>query len=93
MSYKHYTNKACEFFPCHKTDNQNCLFCYCPLYFFSDCGGTPSWSGMVKDCSKCVSNHDENSYEFIMQRLKVAYERLRNGEPMAVLDEKNVKGI
>lgn len=34
-SYRFFQNKECEYFPCHKTENEeefNCLFCYCPLY-------------------------------------------------------------
>ena len=34
-NYKFVQNKACEYFPCHKTsdpENFNCLFCFCPLY-------------------------------------------------------------
>lgn len=87
MSYKCFTNKACEYFPCHKIEDQNCLFCYCPLYFFKDCGGTPVWSGNVKDCSKCTRNHDENSYDFIMGRLKKAYGNLRSGDYMLSLEK------
>ncbi|MGE4317925.1 MAG: cysteine-rich small domain-containing protein [Deferribacterales bacterium] len=86
MSYKHFTNEKCEYYPCHKLDGQNCLFCYCPLYFFKDCGGDPVWSGNIKDCSQCVRNHDENSYEFIMERLKKAYANLRSGEFMLNID-------
>ena len=34
-NYDFNQNKACEYFPCHKTDKPeefSCLFCYCPLY-------------------------------------------------------------
>ena len=30
-----YTNKECEYYPCHPVSEGtefNCLFCYCPLY-------------------------------------------------------------
>ena len=41
--FKFFQNKKCEYFPCHKTKNEedfNCLFCYCPLYALGDkCGG------------------------------------------------------
>lgn len=70
MSYKHFSNTDCEYYPCHGTDGQNCMFCYCPLYFFQDCGGKPSYIGDIKDCSGCTKNHDSESYEFIMERLK-----------------------
>ena len=42
-AYSFTQHRACEFFPCHKTDHPedfNCLFCYCPLYTLgSKCGG------------------------------------------------------
>ena len=41
--YKFISHRECEFFPCHKVENDedfNCLFCYCPLYALGDrCGG------------------------------------------------------
>ena len=41
-SYRFFQNKECEYFPCHKTENEeefNCLFCYCPLYREKKCIG------------------------------------------------------
>ena len=52
-----YTNKECEYYPCHPVPEGtefNCLFCYCPLYMLGrKCGGNFTYleSG-VKDCSK-----------------------------------------
>ena len=41
--YAFFRHEACEFFPCHPTDDPedfNCLFCYCPLYALGEgCGG------------------------------------------------------
>ena len=41
--YAFFSNKECEYFPCHAgadPENFNCLFCYCPLYALGDkCGG------------------------------------------------------
>ena len=38
-----YTNKECEYYPCHPVPEGtefNCLFCYCPLYMLGrKCGG------------------------------------------------------
>lgn len=72
MSYKHFQNKDCEYFPCHQIDNKsfNCIFCYCPLYQFDDCGGTydmlpNGW----KDCSKCIIPHNEDMYDYITHKL------------------------
>ena len=42
-NYKFFQHRECEFFPCHKTEDEenfNCLFCYCPLYALGEnCGG------------------------------------------------------
>ena len=42
-NYKFFQNTKCEYFPCHKVENEkhfNCLFCFCPLYMLKDkCGG------------------------------------------------------
>lgn len=59
--YAFVQNRACEYFPCHKTNDPahfNCLFCYCPLYRFPDCGGNPAYlPNGVKDCSSCTVPH------------------------------------
>jgi len=71
--YSFYTNKECECFPCHKTDdpeNFNCLFCYCPLYALGDnCGGNYKYlENGVKDCSECLVPHRRSSYGHVIQR-------------------------
>lgn len=74
-SYKFFSHKECEFFPCHKTDNEddfNCLFCYCPLYFLgSECGGnfTLTEKG-IKNCTGCMIPHKRKNYDYIINRLK-----------------------
>ena len=71
-SFKYFENKACEFFPCHpelweQERVHNCLFCYCPLYYKEDCGGDPvTTPSGLRDCSFCVKNHNEESYDFIL---------------------------
>jgi Zn-finger protein len=73
MSYKHFQNTKCEYFPCHKhvNDNQfNCLFCYCPLYTFDNCGGSYDiLSNGWKDCSKCTIPHNKDMYDYIVNKL------------------------
>ena len=69
--YKFFQNRACEFFPCHPTNDPerfNCLFCYCPLYALGDrCGGNPKWiGGVCKDCSNCLVPHRPENYEYII---------------------------
>ena len=71
MSYKFFCNKECEWFPCHSTPNPdmfNCLFCYCPLIQYDDCGGDyvildNGW----KDCSNCMIPHE--NYEYIINQI------------------------
>ena len=69
MSYRFFQNKQCEYFPCHEGD-LNCLFCFCPLYRFIECGGSPRWIKGVKDCSECSLPHDEDGYDYIIDCLK-----------------------
>jgi Zn-finger protein len=72
-NYKFFQHKACEFFPCHQTndpDNFNCLFCYCPLYALGDkCGGNFKYlENGFKDCSGCMFPHVRANYEKIIAR-------------------------
>ena len=64
-------NRACEYFPCHKTndpDHFNCLFCYCPLYRMENCGGNPTYlSNGIKDCSNCTVPHFH--YDHVIRKL------------------------
>ena len=72
--YKYFTNKECEYFPCHKCDDVddfNCLFCFCPLYCLGDkCGGNFVYlSNGVKDCSNCLVPHKKENYDYIVKKL------------------------
>ncbi len=74
-NYKFFSNKKCEFFPCHKvkkTDEFNCLFCYCPLYVLgSKCGGNFSYNEKgIKDCSDCLLPHRKENYDYIIGKFK-----------------------
>ena len=73
--YKHFQNKQCEYFPCHKNVNVedfNCLFCYCPLYMLKNhCGGNFKNNHGVKDCSGCTIPHNKNSYETIISKMPI----------------------
>lgn len=81
--YKFFQNKECEYFPCHKIEDEsefNCLFCYCPLYLLRDeCGGNFNYDHGVKDCSKCLKPHGKGSYEFVMSKMKIVMERGKLG--------------
>ena len=65
-----YTNKECEYYPCHPVSEGtefNCLFWYCPLYMLGrKCGGNFTYfeSG-VKYCSECLVPHRRENYGFI----------------------------
>ena len=72
--YKFFQNKECEYFPCHKCEDQenfNCLFCYCPLYALGDkCGGNFSYTeGGIKDCSGCLVPHKRGNYDYMMKKM------------------------
>lgn len=72
-NYKFTQHKKCEFFPCHKVEDEskfNCLFCYCPLYMLKDqCGGNFKYVNGIKDCSACTVTHLENAYEHVMSKM------------------------
>ncbi len=77
MGYDYFENRECQYYPCHKTENINCLFCFCPLYPMPDCGGNPSYiadkSGKtIKDCSDCVFPHKKENYNKIIEKLKTS---------------------
>lgn len=71
MSYKFFTNKECEYYPCHNLENINCLFCFCPLYYIDNCGGNYTvLDNGLKNCSKCKIPHSENGYDYIIKKIK-----------------------
>ncbi len=69
-----FTNKDCEYYPCHENANENfnCLFCYCPLYAMGDkCGGNfKILPNGTKDCSDCTIPHSEKGYDYIINKLR-----------------------
>ena len=72
-NYKFFQHRECEFFPCHKTEDEenfNCLFCYCPLYALGEnCGGNFKYTeDGIKDCSDCLVPHRKKNYEYIMSK-------------------------
>ena len=77
-NYRFFQNRDCEFFPCHKVDDEekfNCLFCYCPLYLDEDCLGTPSYiingkGQRIKDCSSCLVVHRPEMYDKVIAHLQ-----------------------
>lgn len=80
-SHRYFRNAACKYFPCHEVEDDscfNCLFCFCPLYFLEDCGGTPRYTeDGIKDCTPCVKPHVPGGYDRIMARLKAEFSKRR----------------
>ena len=73
--YKFFSNKECEYFPCHNVKNSdefNCLFCYCPLYTLGDqCGGNFKYTDTgIKDCSNCMIPHSKGAYDYVINKSK-----------------------
>lgn len=58
----------------------NCLFCYCPLYHFPDCGGNYAMRHALKDCSACALPHSEDGWEHIQARLGRFFREVREKE-------------
>lgn len=73
-SYRFFCNRDCEYFPCHTTDKPdefNCLFCFCPLYFFEECGGNfRLLESGIKDCSNCRIPHVPKGYDHVVGKLR-----------------------
>lgn len=73
-SHRFFCNRDCQYFPCHTTSKPeefNCLFCFCPLYFFDECGGNYRiLESGVKDCTNCLIPHVPRGYDHILAKLK-----------------------
>jgi len=74
-NYKFNQNRKCEYFPCHKVENEddfNCLFCFCPLYMLKEeCGGNFKYTHGFKDCSECTIPHKRDSHAHVMSKMKM----------------------
>lgn len=73
MSYSFFQNSECEYFPCHKIEDEkefNCLFCYCPLYALGEsCGGNYTYTDKgVKNCKNCSFPHEKANYKEVIAR-------------------------
>lgn len=66
---KFFCNKECEYFPCHELKVINCLFCFCPLYDYFNCGGNFLMDkDGLKYCSECNLPHED--YNYVVEFLK-----------------------
>lgn len=84
-NYSFFSNTACEYFPCHRTDHPddfNCLFCFCPLYALGpDCGGNMQYTeNGIKDCSNCMIPHSPGGYDYILSKFDQLAELARKKE-------------
>lgn len=84
--YKFFSNRECEYFPCHAAadpENFNCLFCYCPLYVLGDrCGGNYQYlSNGCKDCTDCAFPHRRENYDAVISRYKDILEAMKRQNP------------
>ena len=71
--YSFFQNRACEYFPCHKTarvEDFSCMFCYCPLFALGDrCGGNFRYTEKGdKDCSNCLVPHMRENFGRIIEK-------------------------
>jgi len=92
-NYKYFCNKKCEYYPCHKFEGINCVFCYCPIYQY-DCGGNFNiLENGIKDCSNCELPHKENGYDFVVSFLKKKNKEKQNEEKASEsISQENGKG-
>ena len=82
MSSGFFSNRECEYFPCHSTAEEskfNCLFCYCPLFALGEnCGGNFAYTEKgIKDCSGCLVPHLPGGREHIAKKLPELAELVR----------------
>lgn len=72
--WKFFSNIQCEYFPCHKINNNqienfNCKWCYCALYPYHDCGGNYTMlNQQIKDCTDCLIPH--LNHDYVLNKLK-----------------------
>ncbi len=70
-SHKHFSNKECKYYPCHQiTEDLNCLFCYCPMYFIQCPGEYELLSEGRKDCTDCTLPHERGGWELVQNVMK-----------------------
>ncbi len=84
-SARYFSNRSCQYFPCHRSENTedfNCLFCYCPLYALGDqCGGGFRYTDKgIKDCTDCDIPHREGGYAYVLEHIGGVIETARRRE-------------
>ena len=84
-AYSFTQHRACEFFPCHKTNHPedfNCLFCYCPLYALGrECGGNFCYTEAgIKNCVNCMFPHRKENYDRVIARFGDIVRKMQESE-------------
>jgi len=73
ISFRYFENRECKYYPCHKEEHINCMFCYCPLYGVEHCPGEYHYLNVngkkVKECTDCTFPHKAENYELIIKIL------------------------
>lgn len=71
-SYKLYSNVGCPYYPCHDIEDfVSCMFCYCPLFCYDDCGGDYIYTRLgTKDCENCTIPHEEAGWNHVIAKLR-----------------------
>ena len=80
-----YTNKECEYYPCHPVPEGtefNCLFCYCPLYALGrECGGNFCYTESgIKNCVNCMFPHRKENYDRVIARFGDIVRKMQESE-------------
>ena len=91
-NHSFFQNRECEYFPCHKSADQdtfNCLFCYCPLYALGKkCGGNFRYNEKgFKVCTDCIFPHVRSNYKKVTGRYREIMELIRH------MDERDEKPL
>lgn len=84
----YFSNKDCPYFPCHpEIPEQNCKFCYCPLYYYKCIGQYTILPNGIKDCSNCKLPHTEEGAKEIVRVLCNEFDsyKLRGFPPLKEL--------
>ncbi|MDD5697949.1 MAG: cysteine-rich small domain-containing protein [Victivallaceae bacterium] len=76
-----FQNRDCPYFPCHTSETAefNCKFCYCPLFFMKNCGGSYTLLDGKKNCCGCDFPHRPENLQLIIEKLAGMMKQLGAG--------------
>jgi len=84
--YKLNKGKLCKYYPCHDMEEQDCTFCYCPIYpcEIEETGGKwieDKYGNKIWDCSDCKIIHEKVVVDEIKRMIKsIIYMRAYVGD-------------